>query len=392
MPVNYLELRQQAKVEAGKAKEEIKRLGERRAEASALLAKNADAPDEIRQKIERAATLDPRLRCAKPTNEPLNKAYALPNAPQTYTLIAADGSQINPNPHEPLHYFLINLGAIEYFGGTSTAPQTHTSTQLHFAEYTTSGSFSDEQVSLERDKNERVLLARLAAQATQKPLLTLTDGPLELWGQKATTAEQNAEFSKDLEEYLKALDELHRIGAATAGYVDKPRADLLVRMLEIVSDPPPEAVGRDRPFRGVTDALLLKDLLAYGQRSAIFATQSQSASKYTDHRALHFFSLNVGRESAPWLARVEIPAWVASNKVMLDNLHAVLMQQTAIFGAHAYPYVLHRAHEIALVKFEEHEEVSLILLGEMRGLGIEPGQLSQKQASKNLRGRRRHKL
>lgn len=391
MPIDYLDLRQQAKHEAGKAKDEIKRLGERRAEATALLAKHADALDEIRLKVERAAAADPRLRCAKPTDEPLDQPHPLPNAPEIYTLIAADGSQINPNPHEPLHYFLINLGAIEFFGGTSDAPQMHTKSQLHFAEYTTSGSFSDEQVSLERDKNERVLLAKLASHASQKPILTLTDGPLELWGQKAGTAEQNAEFSKDLDEYLEALDELHQIGAATAGYVDKPRADLLVRMLEVVRAPAADA-GRDRPFRGVTDALLLKNVLAYGQRSAVFATQSQSASKYTEHRALHFFYLNVGRQGAPWLARVEIPAWVANNKQLLDSLHAILVQQTTILGAHAYPYVLHRAHEIALVKFEEHEEVSRILLSEMRGLGIEPGELSQKQASKNLRGRRRHKV
>jgi hypothetical protein len=218
-------------------------------------------------------------------------------------------------------------------------------------------------------------------------VLTLTDGPLELWGSKSADLASES-FDKELEEYLASLDKLHQIGAATAGYVDKPRADLLVRMLEVLAAPGQHT----RLFRGVTDAMLLKNILGYGQRSAVFATQSQSAAKYTEHRALHFFYLNVGRAGAPWLARVEIPAWVANNKQLLDSLHAVLVEQTTVLGSHAYPYVLHRAHEIALVKFEEHEQVSRLLINELKGLGVEPGELSQKAASKRLRGRRRHTI
>ena len=384
MPVNYLSLREQAKGEALKAKAELELVSQRRKEAALLLNKHAKDLDEVRRKVEEAAAQDPRLRCAKPTREVTDQAQPLPPVPGNYTLIASDGSQINPNPHEPMHYFLINLGAIEFVGGADSAPKVHTESQLHFAEYTISGSFTNEQVNLQRDKGERLLLAQLATKASQHPVLTLTDGPLELWGEKVVNVSGGADFSEDLREYLKALDELFQLGSATAGYVDKPRADLLVRMLEVVHS---SNVGR--PFRGVTDAMLLKGLLAFGQRSAVFATQSQSAAQYTDHRALHFFYLNVGRVT-PWLARVEIPAWVATNKVLLDGLHSVLVQQTTILGDHTYPYVLHRAHEIALVKFEEHEQVSNMLISEMRDLGIQPGELSQKAAAKRMRGRRRH--
>jgi hypothetical protein len=388
MPVDYLGLRDQAKEAARKAQTDIEEIGRRYEQAVGLLTSRALTLDEIKQRIEAAAATDPRLRCAKPTSEPLDQPQPFPALPAHYTLLAADGSQINPNPHEPVHYFLINLGAIEFFGGVGDAPEVHTESKLHYAEYTTSGSFSDEQVSLQRDKEERVLLSRLAkkAAAKQQPVLTLTDGPLELWGSKSADL-ASASFDKELEEYLASLDELHKAGAATAGYVDKPRADLLVRMLEVLAAPGQHT----RLFRGVTDAMLLKKILAYGQRSAVFATQSQSAAKYTEHRALHFFYLNVGR-AAPWLARVEIPAWVANNKELLDGLHAVLVEQSTILGSQAYPYVLHRAHEIALVKFEEHEQVSLLLINELKGLGVEPGELSQKAASKRLRGRRRHTL
>lgn len=387
MPVDYLGLREQAKDAARKAQSDIEEIGRRYEQAAALLTSHAYSLDEIKQKIDAAAASDPRLRCAKPTTEPLDQPQPLSALPKRYTLLAADGSQINPNPHEPVHYFLINVGAIEFFGGVGDAPNVHTDSKLHYAEYTTSGSFTDEQVSLQRDKEERVQLSKLAAAAAQKPVLTLTDGPLELWGSKSADLAGES-FNTELEEYLASLDKLHQLGAATAGYVDKPRADLLVRMLEVLASPDQHT----RLFRGVTDAMLLKDVLAYGQRSAVFATQSQSAAKYTGHNALHFFYLNVGRAGAPWLARVEVPAWVANSKELLDSLHAVLVEQTTILGSHAYPYVLHRAHEIALVKFEEHEQVSRLLINELKGLGVEPGELSQKAASKRLRGRRRHTL
>ena len=33
-------------------------------------------------------------------------------------------------------------------------------------------------------------------------------------------------------DYLGALRQLHALGASTAGYIDKPRGDLLIRLLE----------------------------------------------------------------------------------------------------------------------------------------------------------------
>ncbi|MCW5873805.1 MAG: DNA double-strand break repair nuclease NurA [Anaerolineales bacterium] len=394
MPVNYLDLRQQARAEALKAKDGLRQVEERRAIAVALFNQRAEDLQAIREQVEQAAQADPRLRCAIPVDEPLTHAEPLPAMPATYTAIAADGSQINPNAHAPVHYFLVNLGAIRLHGGSGDAPEVHTRSDLHVAEYTRSGSYSEEQVSLERDKGERKLLAELASNESAAPIITLTDGPLELWGAKMIDTADNRAFEEHLTEYLAALEQLHQRGAATAGYVDKPRADLLVRMLEVLQLPTGASAVemRERPLRGVTDAHLLRDTLQPGQRSAIFAIQSQSAKRYFGHLALHFFYLNVGKPGAPWLARVEIPGWVASNKALLDALHAVLVNQNSILGDYTYPYLLHRAHEIALVKFEEHEQVAQLLINELRAMGVEPGELSQKQAAKNLPGRRRFTL
>jgi hypothetical protein len=144
-------------------------------------------------------------------------------------------------------------------------------------------------------------------------------------------------------------------------------------------------------LRGVTDIDLYRTLLKPGERSAVFATQSQSARQYKDSLALHFFYLNVGRARHNWLARIEIPAWVVTDRAKLDALHAVLINQCQAMGSRPYPYLLHRAHETAVVTMEEREQVAQMINLELRRHGIEPGEQSQKQQSKELQGRTGYK-
>ena len=62
--------------------------------------------------------------------------------------------------------------------------------------------------------------------------------------------------------------------------------------------------------------------------------------------------------------RVEIPEWVAKDESKLELLHTALIQQCQIMGARPYPYILHRAHEIAVVSFEEKEQIEQMLQAE----------------------------
>ena len=415
MPLDFLSVKQQIRQIAKNAPAEAERIGRLRTQARDLLATNADKGAELRARVEQAARLDSWLRSAKPTDEPLTSAYPLPKAPALATVIAADGSQIHPDHHQAVNYFLVNIGAITMLSGSGQPPSLHTDSQLHFAEYSPSGTYTNEQVDMERDKGERVLLAHLAAAAKdgmaqegmgiaspavrarkdeksqEHPVITLTDGPLELWGGRSTDPEQVASFEKNLSKYLEALEALQKTGAATAGYVDKPRADLVVRALEVADTPDTQLgdIRKQRPLRGVTDYDLFAGILKPGERSAIFALQTHLADKYADSLALHFFYLNVGTQKAPWLARVEIPAWVIDGKETLDALHAVLMQQCGILAGRPYPYVLHRAHEIALVSREEKEQLTNMLVGELQAQGVVVGLPSHKQALKDLPGRRK---
>ncbi len=143
-----------------------------------------------------------------------------------------------------------------------------------------------------------------------------------------------------------------------------------------------------RPFRGVTDIELYKDVLQPGERSAIFSIQSRSSKPYQGELGLHFFYLNVGRPGHPYMARVEIPAWVAEDGSMLDNLHAVLVNQCEMIGARRYPYLLHRAHETAVVSLEDKEQVTQMIVNELRKRGLEVAEVSAKQYNKDVLGTR----
>ena len=242
---------------------------------------------------------------------------------------------------------------------------------------------------LQRDMAERLRLLDLAIQA-QPPLITLTDGPLEIW---TTTLEEGrvaGEFKKSLDKYLEVLGNLREINATTAGYVDKPGADLVVRLLEVAQAKDEDLAGMRnyRPFKGVTDRELFRDILQPGERSAVFGIQSRSSKPYQGELALHFFYLNVGRMGHPYLARVEIPSWVVEESSMLDNLQAVLVSQCGMIGARRYPYLLHRAHETAVVNLEDKEQVTQMIVNELRRRNLEVAGQSAKQYNKDVSGKR----
>jgi len=393
MPVDYLEVKNQIEKIGALAPKDAERLKHLRKEARQLLVVNASEQERLRDKVRQAVKQDPFLRCAIPGDENLDNNFPLPPLPKTATILAADGSQIYPDRHAPLNFYIINVGALTMRLGSAQAPIEMVDTSLHFAEYTSAGTISENRVNLERDTRERSVMAELAQDAKQ-PIITLTDGPMELWGGKGENAEDSATFKQSLEEYKQSLAELSQLGAAAAGYVDKPRADLVVQLLEIAAAHRDELkdMRANRPLRGVTDANLFRPILAPGERTAVFGIQSKSASEYAGELALHFFYLNVGRPNKSWLARVEIPAWVADNADMLNNLHAVLVDQCRIMGSRAYPYLLHRSHEVALVTREEKEQITNMLMRELQNQGVELGEESQKQAAKNLIGRRRFSL
>jgi hypothetical protein len=147
------------------------------------------------------------------------------------------------------------------------------------------------------------------------------------------------------------------------------------------------------PLRGVSDRWLFgekeKPLLPSGHRSAVFRIQSSSEKNYKGVLELHFFYLNVGTEGHPWPVRVEIPRWVVDDREKLDLLHGVLVEQCRMMGSRPYPYLLHRAHETAVVKNEEKQQIEQLLTMELRKNNEDIDEGSNKQSAKDLPGRTR---
>ena len=355
-----------------------------------LLQTIAVDPGPLINRVEQIiASQGKNLRFAKMGRETINSFFKLPTkTPPPYTLLAADGSQINPDPHAAIIYALINIGIFHLDQVKLQVPQEITQTTLlDFDEVHDSEKYLDEDIlAIKRDLKERQLLADLAVQC-DGPVIALTDGPLELFHQP----KENKDFLQQFDSYLQSLRKLGKTGAITAGYVDKPRADLVVRMLEFLLLSDIIQAGLERPFSGLTDSMLFSQLLKPNTRSAIFGMHASNSKYYCDEIALHFFYLNVGRIGHPWIARVEIPAWVASDPDEITLLQQVLIDQCQMMSNRPYPYVLHRAHEIALVSQLEKQQMEERLLKEMQHLGLPLNLQSNKLSAKLLPSRMRYK-
>ena len=395
MAVDFPQVREQVRKLGESAKEHEQVLQARRDRARDLLQLHAGNLEMLRDKVQRVAQeIDKNLRCAIPVDadlrppETLDAHIPAPVMPAQAVVLAADGSQIAPDRHQQVRYCMINVGGICILHGQAIPPTMQVESQLFYGEqlYTQTGTMTELALALRRDLHERQMLLELS-QDTTLPVVSFTDGPMELWGPREVEA--RGEFTRSLKEYLDLLRVLAQRGVTTAGYIDNPLADLVVRMLEIAGASESELpnLRSNPPLRGVADTALFRDILGPGERSAVFALQSHSMEEYRDVLALHFFYLNVGREAHPWLARVEIPAWVAANPVQLDLLHACLIDQCRILGAHPYPYALHRAHEIAVVSLQEKDQVTEMIALELRRRGVGVGDKSNKQFLKDQPGR-----
>jgi len=321
---------------------------------------------------------------AAPADEPLDASFPPPSAPARATVLASDGSQIHPDQHAIALFYLVNVGIIVYRHGSARAPAVNTESQLFYKEddlFTEQGLLvSGSVVNAKRDVAEVDILARYArAYPTDEPVIALIDGQLTLHMMELSGREQ-AQYQKD---YLGSLDALRDHGATIAAYIDRPRSGFVLSLLHIAAletaDITEETI-RHNPFIPLTDAQLFRELPPE-HRTAIFRQRSKNNADYAKAgHAVHFFYLNTGSTAAPNVVRVEIPEWVATDAERLNTLHALLLKQAAITGG--YPYVLARAHELAIIPPAEREALDMQLAIALRKAGVAHAGVSLKQANK----------
>ncbi len=390
MPLDYTAIQQQIHTLTDQFSSRATEQEQKAARAAILLDSLTGSNSDVREIVFAAVSADNHLRCAIPTDEEISASFAPPSTMPVHTLLAADGSQVNPNRHDPIPFGVINIGVFHMDSSLHLPPREIVETHLLSIDelYADGHLAGEEVVALRRDLRERQMLVRLAAEI-KGTVITLTDGPLELFRDPQGGRETQHEF----EQYMGVLRELAGQGTITAGYVDRPGSDLVVRMLGLVdnrtdSSSPTEKV---KTFAPLSDSLLFEDRLPPHHRSAVFSIQSQSAQSFSDETALHFFYMNTGKAGSPSLARVEIPAWVAEDREKVNILHAVLLDQCSHLGGTPYPYALHRSHEIALVSLPDKEQVENMITRALISRGMTPPAPSNKQFAKNLAGRMRNR-
>jgi len=385
MPINFLSLKNQITEMGSEARAREAGMQSALKELRTLLDVRATDLIALQKLVEEEAQKSKSLRCAIPVSEPLNAHIACLLPAPTCTILAADGSQINPDPHDTVFYGLVNIGVFRMQPGSGLTPQEITDSALIYGDrlYAGGSTLSEDLVALLRDVNERKVLARMAKSETA-PVITLTDGPLELFHEPR----HDQQFREYFEQYLNALSDLALHNITTAGYVSRPRADLVVKLLSLAQK---DVAGHSESdgIIGLTDIALFNHLLAPGERSAIFRMQSRSSADYPDRKALHFFYLNAGIIEQPAFARVEIPLWVVEDANAVTLLHSVLVEQARCNPTAPYPYPLLRAHEIAVVKLPERQQVTTMIEAELLRRGFPPARKSQKQINKDYSGRKR---
>ncbi len=356
-----------------------------------MLDQHGKSTDELTHIVDAETRENKTLRCARPVLEPPASIHHLPVNTEPVTLIAADGSQINPSRHRQINFSLINVATICMQNGVEATPTYDTESTL-LDDYDLNGDntpLTEDAIALERDLRERAALYHHSRKFTA-PVVTLTDGPLELFREIGETTG----FEKKLNEYIGILAACQQAQTITAGYVDKPRSDLVNRMLRLAIDQTSDPVNSHQVELKrihVPDATLFSGRLPRpGDRSAVFSIQSPWSKSFKDGLELCFFYLNVSRSEKPCLARVELPTWCAGTPRLLDILHHAIYRQCEIMGTRPYPYILHRAHEIAVISFEEASQIENMLAAEMLERGLEMGAKSNKQSAKELPGRGRY--
>ncbi|RME86381.1 MAG: DNA double-strand break repair nuclease NurA [Caldilineae bacterium] len=359
---------------------------EQTARAQEVLRAFAQVDDALLDKVERAADLDPSWRGARPVGERLDEHHA-PEAPDhDASLIAVDGSQIYPDRHGMALYYLINTGGIVLRQGTGQAPLTFTRPQVFFREkdlFNEAEELIDSQtVNNLREMAELEELARLVAEERaywqgdlDRRVVAMMDGPLLLWVSEREY-EQSSHAHRRLQEYLACLDAIRAAGGLLVGYVDRPRSANVLRLLHVAEL---ELMAIDKEtlratrYRGLSDRFLF-DWLRPQERSALFASTSRINRRdfAPAGHEIYFFYLNVAQADGPDdanIVRVDVPAWVAAQPETLDLVQQAVYRDCRGTG---YPYVLARAHELAVVTQQERRQFEQMLATQLMRRGRWP--------------------
>lgn len=314
----------------------------------------------------------------------------------SYTVVAADGSPIPPDRHSPVRYFVVNVGHVMLTYGADPRAEIdadlklhHTEEELYFDAVGKHIPIEGTRLGIHMSVEEMRGLLDVACKAPP-PVLALRDGTLILW-QLQSRDEDRELCSHYLGRFLSALEALRQQAIPVASYISYPGSHDVANSLRLMlCDYPdgcrrcPQATDEQRLCRFIgtlVDRQLFQGLLAPGERSDIFESQSAILSQYGEHR-VQFFYLDVGGE----IARLEAPLWVMQDRDMLDTVHGVVYDQCQRSAQYPpYPAVLIEAHEAAVISTADRQVVEELVARLLASKGY-PLLRSAKDRSKRSRG------
>jgi hypothetical protein len=317
---------------------------------------------------------------AIPSHEPIDlRKPPTPLSPyEGGYVIAADGSQIQPDRHGIALYYLINVGSIVLKEGSGETPVPKSTPYLYYKDedlYEGNRLVQGNLLDVRRELAElQELSARVREVASEEdgrgrtPILALADGTLLLW----VLEEEKDRHLDKIKAYVEEMEKIRKAGALLAGFISRPRYSEVVDLLRLMhfgEEPFSHPLHR-RPWGRLTDAALFS-FLPVGWRSALFESPSPLNDYYGESR-IFFFYLNVGGE----IARIEIPAWIAlpsyaeGSGGLVDLVQAMVLKQCE--NTQGYPYVLERAHELAVIKASEKRSLEEIIERAMFKRGLSP--------------------
>lgn len=327
--------------------------------------------------------------------EPLDEAVDAPGAPSEYTVLATDGSQIEPDHHGIAEYFLINLGTVSIRYGAAPRATLQTDARLFFEDKDrfiadgTSGSrrvpVQEGHLSAMRSVMELGAVVQLAGlvEADGQPRIALQDGTLLLW----VLEQRPNDFIREklLTPYVAGLQALRDLETPVASYISRPRSTEVSGLLreatcrgEVRGCDACQSVGDACALDALHDRELFRSLQV-GQRSARFAVtlNAELSSYYAGHR-VHFFFLRVDDDE---IARIEVPEWIATDDAALALVHGVVLDQCQ--RGLGYPVAIARAHEKAIVTGADRSVLRTMIEATLAQAGISVSS-SAKQASKRI--------
>jgi hypothetical protein len=362
--------------------------------AAATLHNHASRLDPLKKKIAQSKTT---WLVAEPV-EKLDVRHPLPSCPPDFTVIATDGSHIDVDRHHGVHCYLINIGSVVLTYGAHPDASLESRPVVYsdkadlviaspdgFREVTIEGNL----LGMKRSAEEARVLAELGHGIKEGgAALGLMDGTLIMWNLEAYP-EFVTEAVLD-KGYLSHLEDIRRLNATRkfpiAAYISYPRSTDVVNALRVALCPR-EAVDSDRcpecktrecqAISGLLDRELFAGLLATGERSALFISPSRIQKRY-GRQLVHFFYLHIDGE----IARIEVPRWVIEDRLRLELVHSVLVDQCR--RGQGYPVALSEAHEKAVVTGTDRDMFWRMVEEAMAEEHL-PGVESEKSRSKRTR-------